>query len=367
MVHRRLLAPLFAGLALLALALPAQAAHVQCGAVITSDTTLDSDLVGCPQDGIVIAAGDVTLDFNDHTVSGTGTGAGVRGAAGPPLANVLIRGRGTVRAFNVGIDLSTLPDSTVQGLTVRQNRSPGIRANQSFGHVISDNQVRDNGFEGIELSDAENGSRATHIEHNTIRGNGGGGVRLTFSGAQLVGNDIVGNGFSGVVVFSTRVDAMHNAIKRNDSNGITATNFATGQIVSNVITWNGRDGIELENSADPEAISDNTIKRNARNGISVQVAGNETPIARNQVTHNAVDGIFVSLGAMSTVISANQSNRNGDDGIDTDDPETTLSGNRANHNFDLGIEAVAGVTDGGGNRAKHNGNPLQCVNVACTN
>ena len=30
--------------------------HVQCGDVITQDTTLDSDLIDCPGDGIVIGA-----------------------------------------------------------------------------------------------------------------------------------------------------------------------------------------------------------------------------------------------------------------------------------------------------------------------
>src|SRR4051812_27856408 len=109
---RWLIATLLAGFALLASPVSAHAAHVQCGAVITADTTLDSDLVGCPQDGIVIAAGNVTLDLNGHTISGTGTAAGIRGAAGPTLANVVIRGRGTVTAFRVGIDLQTLADST---------------------------------------------------------------------------------------------------------------------------------------------------------------------------------------------------------------------------------------------------------------
>jgi hypothetical protein len=50
----------------------ALASNVICGDTITADTTLDSDLVDCPNNGIVIGADDITLDLNGHTVSGDG-------------------------------------------------------------------------------------------------------------------------------------------------------------------------------------------------------------------------------------------------------------------------------------------------------
>src|SRR5215217_4952654 len=50
----------------------ASASHVSCGDTITADTTLDSDLVDCPGNGIVIGADDVTLDLNGHTIDGDG-------------------------------------------------------------------------------------------------------------------------------------------------------------------------------------------------------------------------------------------------------------------------------------------------------
>ena len=51
---------------------PALASHVSCGDTITADTTLDSDLVDCPNNGIVIGANNVTLDLNGHTIDGDG-------------------------------------------------------------------------------------------------------------------------------------------------------------------------------------------------------------------------------------------------------------------------------------------------------
>src|SRR4051794_9481152 len=50
----------------------AVASHVQCGDVITSDTTLDSDLLDCPGDGVVIGADGVTLDLAGHLIDGDG-------------------------------------------------------------------------------------------------------------------------------------------------------------------------------------------------------------------------------------------------------------------------------------------------------
>ena len=51
----------------------ALASHVGCGDTITTDTTLDSDLVNCPNNGIIIGADNITLDLNGHTIDGDGT------------------------------------------------------------------------------------------------------------------------------------------------------------------------------------------------------------------------------------------------------------------------------------------------------
>src|SRR6185295_16030895 len=63
----------------------ANASHVNCGDVITTDTKLDSDLLNCPGDGVVIGADNITLDLNGHLIDGTGfptSGAGVDNNAG---------------------------------------------------------------------------------------------------------------------------------------------------------------------------------------------------------------------------------------------------------------------------------------------
>ena len=53
----------------------ASASHVSCGDTITADTTLDSDLLNCPNNGILIGADGITLNLNGHVIDGDGTPA----------------------------------------------------------------------------------------------------------------------------------------------------------------------------------------------------------------------------------------------------------------------------------------------------
>ena len=48
----------------------AAASHVLCGDVLVADTTLDSDLLLCPDDGLVIGADGITVDLDGFTISG---------------------------------------------------------------------------------------------------------------------------------------------------------------------------------------------------------------------------------------------------------------------------------------------------------
>ena len=50
----------------------AQTGGLSCGDTVTVDTTLDSDLIGCRSNGLVIGADNITLDLNGHTISGDG-------------------------------------------------------------------------------------------------------------------------------------------------------------------------------------------------------------------------------------------------------------------------------------------------------
>jgi hypothetical protein len=70
----------------------ATAGHVSCGQVITTDTTLDSDLLNCQADGVLIGAGNITLNLNGHTIDGdNGTGDAGVGNYDPAVGTLLRR------------------------------------------------------------------------------------------------------------------------------------------------------------------------------------------------------------------------------------------------------------------------------------
>src|SRR2546425_4568987 len=89
----------------------ALASHVSCGDTITQDTKLNSDLVNCPGDGVVIGADNITLDLNGHTIDGdvaSTTGLGV--ANGKCTSLGCVQGydgvtieHGTVKEFGTGV------------------------------------------------------------------------------------------------------------------------------------------------------------------------------------------------------------------------------------------------------------------------
>jgi parallel beta-helix repeat protein len=326
----------------------ALANHVHCGDVITQDTTLDSDLIDCPVDGIVVGANDITLDLNGHSVEGSGTslvGIANGDIYGEPEGHdgVTIR-NGSVRDFSVGVGIAEVAGTVVRDLTVSnvvRDRGAGIWALRSPGTRIQDNTIRRVGF----------------------------GIDLGGSGASLV----VGNDVSGSCVGIHLDDAFYNVVRRNDASGnscvgIVVVDSEANQFVRNTVTATGSEGLPGPGIAVTDAHR-NLFERNvlARNDVGIVVSDYSMAnrITRNSLSANAVDGVAVIENSSGNVLTGNVATDNGDDGLDIDASENIVMRNLANANGDLGIDAVPGVVDGGHNRAFGNGNPLQCVNVVC--
>jgi parallel beta-helix repeat protein len=91
-------------------------ASINCGDVISTDTTLDSDLY-CPEGtgtAITINAANVTLDLGGHTISGDPdeTGVMVNGPDGITIKN------GNIDGFNDGIFLIESDNTVIEQLTI---------------------------------------------------------------------------------------------------------------------------------------------------------------------------------------------------------------------------------------------------------
>jgi Right handed beta helix region len=327
-------------------AAPATAEHVQCGAVLTLSTALDSDLRDCPGDGIVIRTDGVDLDLNGHVVDGVGSGSGVRVERGffEPVVGIRVHD-GTVQEFGDGITLTSADGAEVQDVAVSDNQGFGIFLNSS----------------------GEGGDAKPKVERNTIVGTGPGfgsaALALSSSEAVVADNEVVNNDAHGVLISLGGAVLGRNIVSRNAGDGVHFS-FSFGQVFENVIAANAGDGVEITFSSYAELLTRNTITGNGQNGLRFD-GGAAGPVNRNVVSRNELDGIAVQSTFRPMSFDRNRGDRNGDDGIDVDSPDVSLSDNRANWNVDFGIEAAPGTVDGGGNRARRNGNPAQCVGVTC--
>jgi parallel beta-helix repeat protein len=375
----------------------AMASHVTCGDTITADTTLDRDLVNCPNNGIVIGADDITLDLNGHTVAGDGKLVEPCpkdefcdvGLLNDGHDGVTVRD-GSVREFAVGVFVGT----------VRRNRVLGIFSSRNplFGIVVDGSArslVRNSSGSGNLGPDADGmgvfGSHHVRILHNSIRRNGQLGIHVSDSTRILIKGNVISRNPSAVALEADRNEVRRNRVARNGNgigiagnhniirrNHVDASKGAGGgfgipleQGDHNLIARNSiRDTQASAISVGFEPGADNVVRRNhirgsGEAGVLVDSKGKDTLLIRNVIRGAGEDGVLVKSTAKRTLLRRNHSFGANDDGIDIDSSNTKLSRNEARHNADLGIEAVPGVTDGGGNRAGGNGNPLQCTHISC--
>jgi parallel beta-helix repeat protein len=252
----------------------AHAAHVGCGQVITTNTTLDSNVGPCPGNGIIIRAENVTLDLNGYSVLGaapSGTGSDSVGILVDFVGGAQVR-NGTVAGFGRGVVLLQRAGSTLERLNVRGNRNVGIVVS-SFQNVVRGNVVEGNGGDGVFIA----GGPGNVIESNVIRGNGGTGFFLTAGGLNsrtggtvLRGNSISANGLDGVVLggLTGGASVTSNVIAENRRNGVVIGELAGLHLVqSNQILANLANGVRIVRTPGPPApgsrVLSNTALRNA--------------------------------------------------------------------------------------------------------
>jgi parallel beta-helix repeat protein len=294
----------------------AAASPLQCGATVTHNVTLRSDLLGCPGDGLIIGAAGVKVDLHGFTIGGSKT-AGSAGIRDQGYAGLQVVGGGlhaTIQDFEVGVLVSHGATPSISAIATR-SVTYGVRLDSARGATIRGNDV---GF--FEVGPAlDTCSTATAPA----------AILLVDSDRALVrDNRAELSGFGIVLVRSD------DAILRNNG---AAPLGSDGNVCS---------GIVLVDSARATLVGNTTTEN--RSG---KVGGG--------------DGIFVDAASPGAVLRENVALTNTDDGIDVERSGTKLVGNRADDNDDLGIEAVPGVR-GSGNTATGNHNPAQCVGIVCS-
>ena len=353
-----------------------RARQIRCGETITTDTTLDNDLVNCPNNGIIIAADDVTLDLNGHTIDGDGTEFADCpkntfcdvGVAEDRHDGIIVK-HGSVREFEFGLNVGRSDHLRALGISTARNRFAGflfVRCDRSLVRNSAGNRSKGDGDQvGMLLFD----SHHDRILHSSFRGNAGQGVMAVKSTKTVIrGNLMSGNGGEGFIMEGGDGFRLQgNRIIRNGG-GITL-----GPGSDNVITRNrvfrGGDGIRIE-KGHGNLVSDNVVIHTRRKGIRLGIehfhsGGAHNVVRRNRVRDSRGDGFAVSEKERHSLLKRNVAKGAKDDGFDIKSRSAKLTKNRALRNGDLGIRAVRGVKDGGGNRARGNGDRRQCVNVVC--
>jgi len=235
-------------------------------------------------DGIKIVDDDITLDGAGNSIDGEfceSYGVQARFLSGVTVKNL------EVFNFHVGILLYNTNDSFV--LT---------------------NNAHDNCNDGIRLSGTEGGSDGNEVKSNKARDNGFNGIRLTN-------------------------DSDENTVNRNSAsrNGDTFDNDNDDDDVG--------DGIQLENNSDGNEVKGNTANENVKEGIHLEDSNNNT-VSENTANENGSDGIEIEDSDGNT-IDDNTTNDNDDDGIDVEDSGSKASPNKfkdneANNNDDEGFQ-----------------------------
>lgn len=257
---------------------PAAADEVTCGTVVTTSIVLTDDLGPCPGDGLIAGADDITIDLGGYTISGTGTGAGVRVAQ---RTGVTVTG-GTIEGFHTGVVLDESTAGTVSKLVLRDN------------------------IRGVNVA----GSDGNLVEKNTIVGSGLDAIRLGLSADNVISKNVLtGNVF-----------------------GIGVADFSTGNLVEkNVLRDTRGFGIAVFSDSDANRIEKNDVQRTAQgDGITVSTDSDLTSVVRNLAHGNGDDGI--DTDNPQTTITGNIANTNGDLGIEAVAGVTDGGGNLASGN-----------------------------------
>jgi parallel beta-helix repeat protein len=361
----------------------AEAADKQptCGATITLDTTLDRDLVDCPNNGIVIGADDITLDLNGHRIDGDGTEftdcpkntfCDV-GVLNDRHDGVKIKG-GSTREFAVGVWLAGADHSRVVDISSSKNVLFGAVIGRSSRSVVRDGSFSHNippEGDGIGLF----GSDHIKIAGNSIKDNRGPGVHVDGSNDNLIKGNLFSHSSPGVLIGGDRGSDRgdRNEVRGNrfvrNSEGIAVFRGSRNVIARNHLSRDGA-GIGIEKGRH-NLVARNVVVNPRTRGINLgldfpdgSIGGVDNILRRNVVKGSGGDAFLVNHKG-SYVLKRNVATGAKDDGFDVESRSTKLAKNRAMHNADLGIQARRGVIDGGGNVARHNGDRRQCTHIAC--
>jgi parallel beta-helix repeat protein len=231
-----------------------------CGALsVPGSYALATNIGPVPGGCLIVTAPDVTLDLAGHAITGMGVGTGI-----------------LIKATADGTKIvSTLPGGEVGGFAV------GIRDNSSVT-VISgpDLVVADNHADGVWLFH----TKSSIVEHVNVQGSADYGIRVQLSGGAV---------------------AQFNQVTKVTVYGIWLETSTGAQVVGNNVIGSGTAGVylgcsgtaNLQNTTcgrptDESMVAKNTMNSNGGYGIAIADASIGNTIEGNQVSGDKVNDLY---------------------------------------------------------------------------
>jgi len=205
---------LAAALILVAGSGPAFASPISCGDTITTDTTLEADLIDCPSNGVVIGADDITLDLNGHVIDGDGTefaDCGKREFCDVGILDIDHDGvtlrDGSTRGFSYGVFVGSAHGSRLLSISAKRNIFFGVVIGRSSRALVRNcslsNNVPPEG-DGLGLFAADH----VRVRRNSIRRNAGPGIHVSDSNDNVVKGNVFSQDGPAIAV-EGRIDRAH--------------------------------------------------------------------------------------------------------------------------------------------------------------
>ena len=344
--------------------------NVSCGdSIISPGSYRMMDTVPCTGDALTITASDVTLDMNDHVMSGDDA-VGDQGDVGITISglasNVTVK-NGTISGFDDGIDISG-SQNTVEDVLFTDNENRSVLVTGDHDNIKgsifastapteflggTDGSVATSRFfkAAVTIVAADNGEVAQNQFFNggiTLSANGGDGATSN----TIFGNGVTGAGVSGIVVTGDTSDGnqiLNNIVTGSVQDGIIATQADGTAISGNNVFGNGNFGIELTTNATASQITNNLINGSLGYGVNIDATSTGAAVSGNRAESNGECGMRGAAGSAPTFNGNAVFNNGFKNGIADDS--------------DPGICAVDGM--GSGNTA--NGNDVSSASTQCTN
>ncbi len=263
------------------------ATPISCGMIIDTPGQyhLSSDLV-CDS-GVKVAAHDVHINMNGHTLTGPGAGPGVDsgiktsdGTRCVAVKGLNIKG-GTITGFGSGIELCESMNAHVSGMTLTRN-NVGIELFYSNGNQIDGNDISDNGGPGHNSYGVLlNHSRDNRIDSNKVNRNSS--ININCGGFNLTGSS-------------------NNSITSNE----ISANVMTSRVVGGHI--HGGFGIRLREGSNGNTVSGNTLNGNSTGFNSHNSFNNR--IQGNTVKDSEEVGFRISGRSLNNAVESNTASGN---------------------------------------------------------